>query len=57
MNDIIKENIKGELFSVTFILIVFLLAIPFYKIKPEYSRKEIHLMLGNFYFIALFYFT
>jgi phytol kinase len=57
MNDITKENIKGEIFSVTFILIVFLLAIPFYKIKPEYSRKEIHIMLGNFYFIALFYFT
>jgi len=57
MNSIIKENIKGEVFSVTFILIVFLLAIPFYKIKPEYSRKEIHIMLGNFYFIALFYFT
>ena len=53
----LKENIKGEIISITFILLVFIFAIPFYKIKPEYSRKEIHIMLGNFYFIALLYFT
>ena len=56
MNNL-KENIKGEIISVTFILFVFILAIPFYKIRPEYSRKEIHIMLGNFHFIALSYFT
>ena len=53
----LKENIKGEIISITFILFIFILAIPFYRIKPEYSRKEIHIMLGNFYFIALLYFT
>ena len=53
----LKENIEGEIISITFILLVFILAIPFYKIKPEYSRKVIHIMLGNFYFIALLYFT
>ena len=57
MDDKIKENIIGEIISFIFILIVFILAIPLYKIKPEYSRKEIHIMLGNFYFIALLYFT
>ena len=53
----LKENILGEIISVSFILLTFFIAIPFYKIKPEYSRKEIHIMLGNFYFIALIYFT
>ena len=53
----LKENILGEVMAVSFILLVFILAIPFYKIKPEYSRKEIHIMLGFFYFIALKYFT
>ena len=57
MNDDLKENIKGEIISLLYIIFVFILAIPFYKIKPEYSRKVIHIMLGNFYFIALFYFT
>lgn len=53
----LKINIEGEIISLLFILLVFILAIPFYRINPEYSRKEIHIMLGNFYFIALFYFT
>ena len=53
----LKENIIGEIICFLFILLVFIIAIPFYKIKPEYSRKEIHIMLGNFYFIALLYFT
>ena len=53
----LKENIIGEIISLIFILLTFILAIPFYRIKPEYSRKEIHIMLGNFYFIALLYFT
>ena len=57
MNYNLKENIKGEIISLTFILLTFILAIPFYRINPEYSRKEIHIMLGNFYFIALLYFT
>ena len=53
----LKENILGEIISLSFILLTFIIAIPFYRIKPEYSRKEIHIMLGNFYFIALLYFT
>ena len=53
----IKENIEGEIISFLFILFSFFLSIPFYRINPEYSRKVIHIMLGNFYFIALFYFT
>ena len=53
----IKLNIEGEIISFLFILSSFILSIPFYKINPEYSRKVIHIMLGNFYFIALFYFT
>ena len=53
----LKINIEGEIISLLFIFLVFILAIPFYRINPEYSRKEIHIMLGNFYFIALFYFT
>ena len=50
----LKENIEGEIISITFILLVFILAIPFYKIKPEYSRKVIHIMLGIF--ILLLYY-
>ena len=53
----IKLNIEGEIISFLFILSTFILSIPFYKINPEYSRKVIHIMLGNFYFIALLYFT
>ena len=53
----LQQNIIGEIICFIFILLVFIIAIPFYKIKPEYSRKEIHIMLGNFYFIALLYFT
>ncbi len=53
----IKENILGEIICFLFIFFVFIIAIPLYKIKPEYSRKEIHIMLGNFYFIALLYFS
>ena len=53
----IKVNIEGEIISFIFILSSFILSIPFYKINPEYSRKVIHIMLGLFYFIALFYFT
>ena len=53
----LKENIIGEIISLSFILLTFTIAIPLYRIKPEYSRKEIHIMLGNFYFIALIYFT
>ena len=56
MSEIIK-NIEGEIISLLFILSVFIISIPFYKINQEYSRKVIHIMLGNFYFIALFYFT
>ncbi len=57
INSIIKENIKGEIISILYIIIVFILSVPLYKINPEFSRKEIHIMLGNFYFIALLYFT
>ena len=53
----IELNIKGEIICILFILFSFILAFPFYKINPEYSRKVIHIMLGNFYFIALFYFS
>ena len=53
----LKRNILGEIISFSFIMLVFLIAIPFYNINPEYSRKEIHIMLGFFYFIALIYFT
>ena len=53
----LKRNILGEIISFSFIILVFLIAIPFYNINPEYSRKEIHIMLGFFYFIALIYFT
>ena len=53
----IETNIKGEIMSFTFILFSFILSFPFYKINPEYSRKVIHIMLGSFYFIALFYFS
>ena len=56
-DSLIKENIKGEIISILYILLVFILSIPFYKISRELSRKEIHIMLGNFYFIALIYFT
>ena len=53
----IELNIKGEIICILFILFSFILAFPFYKINPEYSRKVIHIILGNFYFIALFYFS
>ena len=53
----IKENIEGEIICFLFILSSFILSVPFYRINPEYSRKVIHIMLGNFYFIALLYFT
>lgn len=53
----IKVNIEGEIICFLFILSSFILSIPFYKINPEYSRKVIHIMLGFFYFIALFYFS
>ena len=53
----IETNIKGEIMSFTFILFSFIFSFPFYKINPEYSRKVIHIMLGSFYFIALFYFS
>ena len=54
---IIIQNIEGEIISLLFILSVFIISIPFYKINQEHSRKVIHIMLGNFYFIALLYFT
>ena len=57
MINYLNKNIKGEILCFLFILSVFILAIPLYKIKPEYSRKEIHISLGFFYFIALIYFT
>lgn len=57
MNELLIQNIKGEIYSVSIILISFIIGIPIYKIEPELSRKEIHIMLGNFYFIALHYFT
>ena len=53
----IKENIEGEIICFLFILSSFILSVPFYRINPEYSRKVIHIMLGNFYFIALLYFS
>ena len=53
----LNDNIKGLIVTSIYILLVFILAIPLYLIKPEYSRKEIHIMLGNFYFLALLYFT
>lgn len=53
----IIQNIEGEIICLLYILSVFIISIPFYKINPEYSRKVIHIMLGFFYFIALFYFT
>ena len=56
MSNII-QNIEGEIISLLFILSVFIISIPFYKINAEYSRKVIHIMLGFFYFIALLYFT
>ena len=56
MSNIIK-NIEGEVICVIYILSVFIISIPFYKINSEYSRKVIHILLGNFYFIALLYFT
>ena len=54
---IIFQNIEGEIISLLYILLIFIISIPFYKINQEHSRKVIHIMLGNFYFIALYYFT
>ena len=54
---IIFQNIEGEIISLLYILLIFLISIPFYKINQEHSRKVIHIMLGFFYFIALYYFT
>jgi len=50
-------NIEGEIICLLFIISVFIISIPFYKINAEYSRKVIHIMLSIFYFIALLYFT
>ena len=50
-------NIEGEIICVLFMISVFIISIPFYKINAEYSRKVIHIMLSIFYFIALLYFT
>ena len=57
MDEELKNNLYGEIITISYIIFIILLSIPFYKINPEYSRKVIHIMLGNFYFIALFYFT
>jgi dolichol kinase len=56
MSNII-QNIEGEIICFLYILSIFIISIPFYKISAEYSRKVIHIMLGFFYFIALLYFT
>ena len=52
-----KKNLYGEIICIIYVIFIFLLSILFYKINPEYSRKVVHIMLGNFYFIALLYFT
>ena len=57
MDDELKNNVYGEIITISYITFIILLSIPFYKINSEYSRKVIHIMLGNFYFIALYYFT
>ena len=53
----IIQNIEGEIICVLFMISVFIISIPFYKLNAEYSRKVIHIMLSIFYFIALLYFT
>lgn len=51
------QNILGIIISYIFIGIIIILAKFFEKIGKEASRKFIHIMLSNWWFIAMYFFT
>ena len=50
------KNILGLIISILFIGIVILSAKFFEKAGKEASRKYIHIMLSNYWFIAMYFF-
>lgn len=54
------SNVLGILLSYVFVfttIIVATLVQKIFKLSPEFSRKIIHIVVGNWVFLALYYFT
>ena len=51
------QNLLGIVLSYIFIVAIIILAKFFEKFGEETSRKFIHIMLANWYFIAMYFFT
>ncbi len=53
---LVMKNIIGILLSYGFILVIILIAKLFEKVGKEASRKFIHIMLSNWWFLAMYFF-